>query len=425
MRKGRHLLWVVLIVALAMIGTMFLVACGDDEAATDDEGMSSDEGMTSDEGDWGEDLVIGALNSETGVNALTGEEQKWAQEQAVADINAAGGVMLNDGKQHKLVLKYADDQSDPTAGAAAMEKLIKVEGLEIILSSNITPVNEAAAIVAEREQVYYQINTSWTDFIASHEFEWTSDIFLTPAAAGGVAVQVLELAPDDVQPTNVAVMVENNPDGQGLGDGAKAALEASGYNVGLYELFTEGTKDFSSIILKLKQEGIDGLVTLISPSDGIQFVKQMKEQDWSPKFIFGWKGFWPTSFKNSLGDDAEGICHDAFWTSTLDAPGAAELGDKFEADHDGDESVSIGLPYASVQILAMAIERAGVFEAAAVRDEVFGGTFDDTVYGTCVYDEAGICNTPMYGIQWIGGERVIVAPDVGNTLQLFVPWDER
>jgi len=270
-----------------------------------------------------------------------------------------------------------------------MEKLIKVEGLEIILSSNITPVNEAAGIVAEREQVYFQINTSWTDFIRGQGFTWVSDIFLTPMAAGGVAVQVLTLAPDDVQPTNVAVMVENNPDGQALGDGAKAALEGAGYTVGLYELFTEGTKDFSSIILKYKENNIDGIVTLISPADGIQFVRQMKEQDWSPKFIFGWKGFWPTEFKNALGEDAEGIVHDAFWTSTLDAPGAAELGDKFKADHDGNESVSVGLPYASVQILAMAIERAGVFEAEAVRDEVFGGTFEDTVYGTCVYDEDG------------------------------------
>jgi len=425
MRKGKHLLWVVLLVALAMIGTMFLVAC-EDEATTDDDGTdttaATDDGM---DDEWGEDLVIGALNSETGVNALTGAEQKWAQEQAVEDINAAGGVMLNDGKKHKLVLKYADDQSDPTAGAAAMEKLIKVEGLEIILSSNITPVNEAAGIVAEREQVYYQINTSWTDFIRSHGFEWVSDIFLTPVDAGSVAAEAISIAPAEVQPTKMAVLVENNPDGEGLGNGAKAALEAKGYEVPLLELFTEGTKDFSSIILKFKQEGIDGMVTLISPADGIQFVRQMKEQDFAPKFIFGWKGFWPGEFYKSLGEDADYICHDAFWSETLPHPGAAELGQKFKDDHDGTDTVSAGLPYASVQILAMAIERAGVFEAGAVRDEVFGGSFEGTVYGDVQYDDEGIAKTPMLALQWKGGERVIVFPDVGNTMELFVPWDER
>jgi len=397
---------------------MFLVACGEETTTTTAGGG----GM---EVEWGDDLVIGALNSETGANALTGEEQKWAQEQAVSDINDAGGVVLDDGLHHKLVLKYADDKSDPTEGAAAMEKLIKVEGLDIILSSNITPVNEAAGIVAEREQVYYQINTSWTDFIASHEFKWVSDIFLTPAAAGSVAAEAIAIAPAEVQPTKMAVLVENNPDGQGLGDGAKAALEAKGYDVPLLELFTEGTKDFSSIILKFKQEGIDGMVTLISPADGIQFVRQMKEQDWSPKFIFGWKGFWPGEFYKSLGTDADYICHDAFWSETLPYPGAAELGQAFKDSHDGTDTVSAGLPYASVQILAMAIERAGVFEAGAVRDEVFGGTFEGTVYGDVTYNDAGIADTPMLALQWLGGERVIVFPDVGNTIELFVPWGER
>ena len=88
--------------------------------------------------------MVGAINSLTGSNVLTGHDEKWAQEKAVADINAEGGVKLTDGKMYKIVLKYADDKSDPTAGAAAMEQLIKVDGLKLILSSNITPVNQAA-----------------------------------------------------------------------------------------------------------------------------------------------------------------------------------------------------------------------------------------------------------------------------------------
>ncbi len=422
MKNKSYLVVALVLIALGLVSVMFVSACGGEKETTTTAGPAT----TAAGGiDWGEDLVIGALNSQTGDNAMTGAEQKWAQEQAVADINAKGGVKLNDGKQHKLVLKYADDKSDPTEGAAAMEKLIKVEGLKIILSSNITPVNEAAAIVAEKYEAYYAINTSWTDFIAGHGFKWTSDIFLTPAAAGSVAANAIKIAPADVQPTNFAVMVENNPDGQGLGNGAKAALEANGYKVGLMELFTPGTKDFSSIILKYKQNNIDGIVTLISPADGITFVKQMKEQNWSPKFIFGWKGFWPGEFASALGADADYICHDAFWSETLPYPGAKELGQAFKDSHNGTDTVSAGLPYASVQITAQAIERAGVFEAAAVRDEVFGGTFTDTVYGDCVFSEAGICDTPMLALQWKGGQRVIVFPDVGNKLELFKPWDAR
>ena len=126
--------------------------------------------------------------------------------------------------------------------------------------------------------------------------------------------------------TNLAVMTENNPDGIGFGDGTEAALEASGYTVVSYEKFVEGQKDFSSIILKFKEADVEGIVILISPADGITFVKQLKEQDWSPKFMFGFKGFWPVEFMKGLGADSDYICHDGFWSETSPYPGAAELG---------------------------------------------------------------------------------------------------
>ena len=38
------------------------------------------------------------------------------------------------GKKYKVELKYADDQSDASQAAAAMEQLIKIDGLKLILS---------------------------------------------------------------------------------------------------------------------------------------------------------------------------------------------------------------------------------------------------------------------------------------------------
>ena len=115
-------------------------------------------------------------------------------------------------------------------------------------------------------------------------------------------------------------MTENNPDGIGFGDGTKAGLEAAGFTVVGYEKFNEGNKDFSSIILKFKQADVDGLVVLISPADGITFVKQMKEQNWAPKYLFGYKGFWPVEFMKALGPDSQYICHDGFWSETFPFP---------------------------------------------------------------------------------------------------------
>lgn len=423
MRNKKRSILILALLAVGLIAAMlFATACEDEETTTTAGGTET----TAPEGAFtGEPLTIGVLNSITGVNALTGGEQKWAQEKAAADKNAAGGITLADGKTHEIVLKFYDDKSSDTEAAAAMEKAIKTDGLKIFLSSNTTPYNQAAATVAEQYQAYFHINTSWTDFIGGMELEWSTDVFESAADAGLAALGAAENLAEPI--TNMAVMTENNPDGIGFGDGTVAALEGAGYSVVSYEKFVEGQKDFSSIILKFKEADVQGIVILISPADGITFVNQLKEQDWAPQFMFGYKGFWPVEFMRALEDKSDYICFDGFWTETYDYPYAAELGAAFTEEHDGATSVSIGLSYASAQILFMAIERAGVFEAGPVRDEVFGGTFEGTTMGDITYSDAGIADIPFLGFQWIGGERVVVHPTefANDATQKMLPWAER
>jgi ABC-type branched-subunit amino acid transport system substrate-binding protein len=389
----------------------------------------------------GDPVVIGSIKSLTGDNALTGLEHSWSQKQAATDWNTAkGGVKLSDGKVHPIQLKEVDDQSTDQQAQNAAQQLIKSDNIKIILSSNTTPYNQAAATVCEQNQAFYQIVTSWIDdnggqagpnFIGGMHLKWSADVFEMAGKAGLAAVNANKaLASGPV--TKFAVMVENNPDGIGFGDGTVAGLKAAGWTVPSYEKFVGGQKDFSSIILKFKNAGVEGIVVLISPSDGITFVRQMKQQAWAPKFMFGYKGFWPADFAKTLGADSQFICHDGFWSKDLPFPGCKELGAAFEAAHSGATTNSAGLSYAGAQILFTAIENAGVFEPGAVRDKVFGQTFKgttigDVVYGSVYPSDPGIAYWPLLGMQWIDGNRVIVAPPdyaTGKT-QEFKAWDAR
>ena len=87
--------------------------------------------------------------------------------------------------------------------------------------------------------------------------------------------------------------------------------------------------------------------------------------------------------------------------------------------------MSVGLPYAQVQILAMAIEKAGSTDPAKVRDQIYGGTFKGTTMGDVTYDAAGVADISPLGLQWIGGKRVIIYPGHETDLKLFVAWDKR
>jgi branched-chain amino acid transport system substrate-binding protein len=259
-------------------------------------------------------------------------------------------------------------------------------------------------------------------------------MFESALLAGNAAVGAIKaMDPADV-PKNFAVMTDNTPDGTGFGNGTVAGLKAAGYNVVTYEQFSAtGTPDFSSIILKFKEMNVDGMVTLIDPAGGITFVKQMKQGDWSPKFIFGYKGFWPSDFANTLGADANYIGHDGFWSETFPFPYAKELGAAYSADFNGDTSNSVGLYYAAVQILATAIERAGTAEPGPVRVQGFNGSFPGSTMGVSVYgayypEAPGIAHIPFVADQWQPDKkRTVIFPTEFSQgpMMTFVPWDQR
>ena len=365
------------------------------------------------------EIRVGALSSITGMNAMTGAEQKWSYEQAVADINKKGGVFVKElGKKLPIKLIFADDKSTPDQGAAAMERLIKVDKIDLALSSNITPINIAAGTVCEKYKVYFQIVTSWLDFIEKEKFKWVSDLFTSASEAARTPFLIWEeQLPKDQRPKRPALMMEDNQDGQGFGQGFKAFAKEYGYTFAVDEPYAPGSKDFSSHILKWKAAKVDALLWLGSPTDGITLLRQMKEQNLRLPYIHGWKGFWPREFVNAMGKDANYVIHDGFWSDKSGAPGAKELQQRFVKQFKRD-SVSIGLSYANPQILAMAIEKAGSLKSEKVRDAVFGGEFKGTMMGDVKYNEKGLCFKPLIAMQWWDGERMPIYPPVPSVWKL-------
>ncbi len=363
-------------------------------------------------------IRIGAIVSMTGMNAMTGAEQRWAYEQAVADINKKGGVYVKELDENMPIkLIFADDKSTPDQGAAAIERLIRINNIDLALSSNVTPINIAAGTKCEQYKVYFQIVCSWLDFIEKENFKWVSDMFASSYESSRTPFLIWQSLPEDQRPLRPALMMEDNLDGQGFGEGFKKFAQEYGYQFAVDDPYAPGSKNFSSHILKWKAAGVDALIWLGSPTDGITLLRQMKEQDVKMKYIHGWKGFWPTEFVEDLGEDADYIIHDGFWTEKSGAPGAQELGERFRKEFKKD-SVSVGLYYANPQILAMAIEKAGSYKSEKVRDAVFGGEFKGTLMGDVKFNDRGLAFKPLIALQWWNGERMPVYPPLPRVWDL-------
>ena len=373
------------------------------------------------------EILVGAVNSLTGVNVMTGNQQKWAYEQAVMDINNQGGVNVKDlGKKLPIRLIFADEKSLPAGGAEAAEKLIKLEKVDFLLSTNITPINIAAATVAEKYKVPFFICCSWLDQIGDQKFKWASDFFVSTVSAAISPSQVWNAQkPKDEWPKAVWLMMEDNPDGQGFASAFRKNPKDLGYNLAVDEAYTPGTKDYTPSILKAKAAKCDALFWLGFPPDSITLIRQIKEQGLNLKYIHGWKGFWPTEFYTGLGKDADYIIHDGFWSESLPYGISAELGKRFIATF-GMDSVNIGLFYANPWVLKQAIEAAGTLKGQKVRDVMFSGNFvaKGTTMGDLKFDNKGLCLTPMLALQWMGGKRLPVYPKV-NDLKWAPDWDKR
>ena len=373
------------------------------------------------------EIVIGAPVSMTGLLAADGLDQKWSYEQAVADVNAKGGIMIKAaGKKLPVRLVIADDQSDPSKVSDAIERLIKIEKVDLLLSTHGGDLNMAGALAAEKYKKFYMVTTMWPHMWSPKKFKWSALFFYDAGGGAEVPFQIWEKLPAGERPSKPAIVMEDSPDGQGFGGAFEAMAKKHKVTPVLNEPLAMGSKDYSSYILKMKAKGVDSVLLFSNPTDAITLVRQMKEQKFSVPYFHGWKGTWTGEFHEALGKDSNYILADGFWSMDSGNPGAKELGERYGKQFNK-QSVTVGMFYASAQVLLMAIEKTGSVDSKTVRDAVAGHEFKGTTQGDVKFSPAGLGLITSTANQWWDGRLQLVFPTVkgGWTLKMAPPWDQR
>jgi len=373
------------------------------------------------------EVLIGAPISMTGLLAPDGKDQKWAYEQAVADVNAKGGIFIKEaGKKLPVKLVIADDQSDPAKVTDAMERLIKIDKAELILSTHGGDLNMTGAQAAEKYKKFYMITTLWPHMWAPKKFKHSALVFFDAGGGAELPFKIWQGMPEKDRPKKVALVMEDTPDGQGFAGAFKGVGKKFGYTFAMDEPWALGAKDYSAYILKMKAKGIDAILLFGNPTDAITLVRQMKEQKFSVPYLHGWKGTWTGEFREALGDDSDYVLADGFWSSDLPHPGAKELGERYTKQFNK-SNTSVGMFYANAQVLLKAIEATGSVDPKVVRDAVVGHEIKGTVQGDLKFDKGGLALTTSTANQWWKGKHMLVYPPVkgGWQLKLAPSWEQR
>ncbi len=333
-----------------------------------------------------------ALNGPiTGQLASFGEQMKRGAEMAVADLNAKGGV-----NGQKITLVIGDDQCDAkqavsVANHAAQDKVAVVIGH--FCSGSSIPASD----VYKEENILQISPASTNPVFTDRGYTNVFRVCGRDDQQGKVAGAYIAA---HFKGKKVAILHDKTAYGQGLADETKKSLNAAGMKETMYEAITPGEKDYSALISKMKQAGIN-LIYLggYHPEAGL-IVRQAKEQGLNAPLMGGDalvdKQFWAIA-----GDAGAGTLM-TFDTDARKNAVAKPIVDKFKAQGYDPEGYTL-YTYAAVQAWAQAATAAKSFKTADVVKALHAGKFP-TVLNTISFDAKGDSATPAYKVYvWKGG----------------------
>src|SRR5919202_3223307 len=289
-------------------------------------------------------IKLGVAGPITGPNAAFGAQLKNGAEQAVEDINAAGGV-----NGQKLQLVIGDDVSDPKQGVSVANKFA-AEGVKWVVGHFNSGVSIPASDVYNENGIL-QITPASTNPNFTERKMWNT--FRTCGRddqQGAVAGAYLA---NHFKGKKVAIVHDKTPYGKGLADETQKAMNAKGLKEVMYEGINVGEKDYSALVSRLKQAGVDVVYFGGLHTEAGLIIRQMRDQGLNAP-LMGGDGIVSAEFVSIAGPGAEGTLM-TFGPDARKNPNAQEAVKKFRAKGYEPEAYTL-YSYAAVEILKQAAE---------------------------------------------------------------------
>lgn len=224
------------------------------------------------------EVTIGAIYPLTGDAAAVGLPVQKATQLAVDEVNAAGGV---GGK--KLVVAFEDGKCDGKEGATASQKLINVTKVKAILGGVCSGETLGFAPIANENKVVVISPSATSPDITTKGGAYVFRFSPSDALAGKI---VAAYAMQDLKASRAAVISENTDYAQGLRRVFVESFSAKGGTVSADEVYSSGTTDFRTQVLKIKNLKVDVVYILPqAPASGIAIVKALKDQKVDAKLL--------------------------------------------------------------------------------------------------------------------------------------------
>jgi branched-chain amino acid transport system substrate-binding protein len=311
---------------------------------------------------------------------------------AVKDINAAGGVL---GEQ--LVLEVGDDACDPKQAVAVANQMVNA-GV-VFVAGHFCSGSSIPASAVYNEEGILQISPASTNPQLTEQ--GLNNVFRVCGRDDQQGTFAANYVVDKNVGSKIAVLHDKTPYGKGLADEFKKQLNARGVEETMYEAITAGDRDFTALITKMKEAGVDLIYLGGYHTEAGLIARQAKEQGIDATMMSG-DALVTDEYWAITGDTGQGTLM-TFSPDPRKNAAAAPVVEEFTAAGYDPEGYTL-YTYAAVQAWAQAVEKAGSTDLDAVIEALHGNQFE-TVLGPIAFDDKGDVKGSSYVMyEWENGE---------------------
>ncbi|CAH1652911.1 ABC transporter substrate-binding protein [Chelatococcus asaccharovorans] len=366
------------------------------------------------------DVKFGALYPFSGQLALLGDESARGLEIAVDEVNAAGGV------QGEKVVLVRGDAVDNNQAIGEARRLISREKVAAIFGSYSSARSIAASQVAELSGIPYFEMGAVADEVTGRGLKF---LYRTNPTAEDMGKLIVEMIVNKVAPgigkkpedLKIGIIHEDSSYGTSVAGHQKKYAAEAGLNVVSTQGYPASTVDMSSLVLDLKQRGVDVVLQTSYQNDSVLFLQQANEAGFKPAAIIGGGGGY------SMQPTADAVGHkvidgvlDAdftqFLVNTKYTPGLETFVEAYKKKYGEAPRSGHSLNnYVGAKILLDAINKGKGFTpdalVAAVNTIDIGEGVTAAGYGLKFGKNNQNERAKMMGMQWQDGKLVTVYPE--------------
>ncbi len=313
----------------------------------------------------GKPIIIGLTSDASGQYANSGASDRRGMLMAIAEFNAKGGVL-----GRKIETIHIDTETTPATGSRVAERMISRDKVGYLIGAVSSGVANAISQVAQKNGVIY-LNTNSSSPTESgkncHRVKFVWDGNGTNFAEAAVKNAIASYGKEWLLLTNDYVW------GHNTSAATRKIAEASGAKIVDEILVPQGTRDFSSILLKAQQIAPKVIAAAVGGDDQKAMRTQVADLGMGQKYAWinnqqDWPDVYGLPKENLFG------VFGTTWYYKLDLPGVDDFVKKYQAMY---PDTKMRVPgnvfyngYWATRSLLEAIEKAGTTNNHAVIKEL-------------------------------------------------------